>query len=111
MFSSDCTRRFSASFLLSKITLACEAMDDMHSFTSSLTLHTIKGLRSVLHWSESNPIRILHPSFQDFLSDPVRRGSGRWFVDLDGHNDNIAICCITLLEGKLKKNICNLCGS
>ena len=106
IFCSDCLAILGL-ILVVKIPLSCEAMDDILSLPRP-TVHTIKGLRSVLRWSESNPIRILHPSFQDFLSDRFRCGTSRWFVDLDTHNDRLAARCITLLEGKLKKNICNL---
>ena len=105
-FCSDCLAILGL-ILVVKIPLSCGAMDDILSLPRP-TLHTIKGLRSVLRWSESDPIRILHPSFQDFVSDRFRSGISRWFVDLDMHNDRIAVHCITLLEGKLKKNICNL---
>ena len=105
-FCSDCLSILGL-ILVVKVPLSCNPMDDILSLPRP-TLHAIKGLRSVLRWSESDPIRILHPSFQDFLSDRFRCGTSRWFVDLDTHNDRIAVRCITLLEGKLKKNICNL---
>ena len=106
IFCSDCLAILGL-ILVVKIPLSYGAMDDILSLPRP-TLHTIKGLRSVLRWSESDPIRILHPSFQDFLTDRFRCGTSHWFVDLDTHNDQIAVHCITLLEGKLKKNICNL---
>ena len=106
MFSSDCLAILGL-ILAVKIPLSCETMDDILSLPRP-TIHTIKGLLSILRWSESDPIRILHPSFQDFLSNRVRCGAGPWFVDVDTHNDRIAVHCIALLEGKLRKNICNL---
>ena len=105
-FCSDCLAILGL-ILVVKVPLSCNTMNDIICLPRP-TLHTIKGLRSVLRWSESDPIRILHPSFQDFLSDRFRCGTSRWFVDLDTHNDRIAVRCITLLEEKLKKNICNL---
>jgi hypothetical protein len=35
----------------------------------------ISRLGCVLYWSETEPVRILHPSFADFLSDRLRCGS------------------------------------
>jgi len=67
---------------------------------------TISHLGCVLHIGESDGIRILHPSFHDYLSS--RCSLEPWFVDLQLHNRKLALCCIGLLNRTLQKNICGL---
>ena len=111
-FRSDCLSILGL-ILVVKIPISCNAMDDLLNcgLPQGLprpSLHTLSCLGSVLRLSETDPIRILHPSFQDFLSDRVRCGNNAWFVELNRHHGDLAICCIGLLEQKLKKNICDL---
>jgi hypothetical protein len=68
----------------------------------------ISRLGCVLHWSETEPVRILHPSFADFLSDRLRCGSDLWHVDTLLHNRLLAVHCISHLNTVLRRNIRNL---
>jgi hypothetical protein len=70
--------------------------------------YIILRLGCVLHWSETGPVRILHPSFADFLSDRLRCGSNLWHVDTLLHNRLLAIHCISHLNAVLRRNICDL---
>jgi hypothetical protein len=70
--------------------------------------HIISRLGCVLHWSETGPVRILHPSFADFLSDRLRCGSDLWHVDTILHNRLLAVQCISHLNTVLRRNICDL---
>jgi hypothetical protein len=70
--------------------------------------HIISRLGCVLHWSETEPVRILHPSFTDFLSDQLRCGSDLWHVDTLLHSRLLAIHCISHLNTVLQRNICDL---
>jgi hypothetical protein len=70
--------------------------------------HTISRLRCVLSWSDTEPIRILHPSFAEFLSDHLRCGSEPWYINTFFHNRSFAIQCLTYLEATLRRNICDL---
>jgi hypothetical protein len=74
--------------------------DDRPSFL------TISRLGCVL--TQHPVVRILHPSFADFLSDRVRCGTDMWFIEPTAHNRNLAIRCLCLLQGILKRNICGL---
>jgi hypothetical protein len=55
-------------------------------------------LRSVISMSghENDPIRLIHPSFGDFLVDKTK--SGRFFVDLGGCRTHFAIHLLDLIE-------------
>ncbi|KAF7980262.1 hypothetical protein HWV62_39007 [Athelia sp. TMB] len=53
-------------------------------------------------------VRLLHPSFGDFLSTRTRCGRDIWHFDLPKHNHTVAVHCMRLLNGTLSRNICNL---
>ena len=54
------------------------------------------------------PIRVLHKSFPDFLTDPQRCNDKRFYVDSPSHHRNTSLSCLRLMKGKLKRNICQL---
>jgi hypothetical protein len=70
--------------------------------------HTISRLGCVLHWSRTEPMRIIHPSFADFLTDRLRCGSDAWYIHSPSHDERLAVQCIRRLDAVLKMNICNL---
>ena len=70
--------------------------------------YIISRLGCVLHCSETGPVRILHPSFADFLSDRLRCGSDLWHVDTLLHNRLLAVHCISHLNSVLRRNFRNL---
>ena len=77
----------------------------------SPSLYTIQKLGCVLRWSETDPtepVRLLHPSFADFLMNRRRCNLEALHVAAAVHCENIAIGCIRHLDGVLKKNISNL---
>jgi len=54
----------------------------------------------------TNPIRLLHASFHDFLTDQSR--SGDYFVDESGIQVDLAVASLRVLHGDLCFNICGL---
>ena len=67
--------------------------------------HTIDKLGSVLY--DNGIIRILHPSFADFLSRRDRCTCDAWFIDTTLHNIRVTRNCLDRLDF-LKENVCNL---
>ena len=67
--------------------------------------HTISKLGCVLSGEET--IRIIHPSFADFLLDRSRCGENL-YIDTQLHNRRLAVHCIDHLNKVLKRNIHNL---
>jgi hypothetical protein len=69
---------------------------------------TLESLSSVLGYSESLHIRLLHPSFRDFLLD-YRRCKDPEFqiVGKNAHRD-FAVSCIELMSKYLKQDMCSL---
>ena len=71
---------------------------------------TLRVLHSVLRVPDSleEPVRIFHKSFPDFLMDPSRCTDHRFFIDPLKYHREIVLSCLTVMKGKLKKNICEL---
>jgi NACHT domain len=71
---------------------------------------TLGLLRSVLDVpkSQDSPIRLLHPSFHDFLLDEQRCLDHQfWVHDRKAHND-LAESCLQVMSKSLRKDICGL---
>ena len=70
----------------------------------------IKPLGALLSGTtDSLPIRPLHASFPEFLSD--RNRSGEFFTDLSCIHDELAFSCLGVMKAELRFNICNLPSS
>ncbi|KAK6515996.1 hypothetical protein TWF281_004586 [Arthrobotrys megalospora] len=55
------------------------------------------------------PVRLLHPSFRDFLLDPGKESVGLWFrINEKETHAMIATRCLEVLSRCLKENICSL---
>ena len=78
------------------------------------TVHlTLRHLRSVLNVPDDNnlPIRLLHPSFRDFLLDKERCHDLLFWIDEKKAHENLALRCLqrlTDINTGLKRDICNL---
>jgi hypothetical protein len=71
---------------------------------------TLEDLHSILDIPKdpSNPIRLHHPSFRDFLLDQQRCGDLHFWVDEKKAHRAIADCCVQLMSDQLRKDICGL---
>ncbi|KIM73999.1 hypothetical protein PILCRDRAFT_39996, partial [Piloderma croceum F 1598] len=58
--------------------------------------------------SESEPIRILHKSFADFITDKERCPDARHFIDAPHHHSALGIYCLKLMNTRLIENICGV---
>lgn len=58
--------------------------------------------------SSTPTIRIIHPSFADFLSTQSRCGREKWFFRKAPHNSTLAVHCLHHLDNVLRQNICNM---
>ncbi|KIM73368.1 hypothetical protein PILCRDRAFT_15274, partial [Piloderma croceum F 1598] len=68
----------------------------------------LSRLRCLLQWSPGQPVRVLHASFEDYLTDPKRCGDQRWFIDMCFHHHQFALSCFRTMKMELKFNICDL---
>jgi WD40 repeat protein len=80
------------------------------SHPSSGVSSIMRSLHSVLLIPDNkeNPIHILHKSFPDFLTDPDRCKDERFFINPSVHHQEVLLSCLGLMEGRLKRNICDL---
>ena len=102
-FSSDCWSILGL-ILCAQIPLSYSVIDALLGLPQNRPARkSMSHLRCVLRISETDGIRILHPSFHDYLSE---RCSGEpWSINLDLHHKQLALCCIKLLDMELRENI------
>ena len=70
------------------------------------SIHTIGLLGCVL--SAGPTVRVLHPSFADFLSNRTRCGREIWHIDPPAFHERLLRQCLDRLDLFLKRNMCNL---
>ncbi|KAF8667760.1 hypothetical protein AX14_006302, partial [Amanita brunnescens Koide BX004] len=105
-FCSDCSNILGV-ILCARVPLSCSDIDALLELPQETpSWESVSRLRCVLHVSESERIRILHPSFHDYLSE--RCGDKPWSIDLERHNQELALRCINLLDKELRENICHM---
>jgi hypothetical protein len=93
--------------LCARIPLSDSAIDSILALPQRRpSRKSISRLGCVLRISETDGVRILHPSFQDYLLERCR--GEHWYINLELHNRNLALNCFKLLDEKLQKNICEL---
>ncbi|KAF2180324.1 HET-domain-containing protein [Zopfia rhizophila CBS 207.26] len=70
----------------------------------------IQHLHSVLNVPRNpdHPIRLLHPSFRDFLFDKHRCHDQSFWVEEKQANRTLAVSCIRFMSAFLKQDICNV---
>lgn len=70
----------------------------------------LRSLHSVLLVPEkaTDTLGLHHKSFADFLVDPARCKAAEFLIMEDDHHRSIALHCLDLMKGGLKKNICGL---
>lgn len=66
----------------------------------------IRKLECVLHFN--SVVRVLHPSFADFLSNKDRCTNEAWYIDVASHKLRFASQCLDFLDVHLKYNICDI---
>jgi hypothetical protein len=70
----------------------------------------LRDLHSVLNVPADRniPVRLLHLSFREFLTDPEKRGRSPFWVDSRKTHEMIATRCLELMSHSLKENACKL---
>ena len=90
--------------------LSRTSLADILETTPESIWNILTHLHSVLIVPESisKPIRILHKSFADFITDKQRCPDARHFTDASCHHLELGIRCLKLMETRLTKNICGI---
>ena len=71
---------------------------------------TLRSLHSVflVPKNNTNPVRVFHKSFPDFLTDPEWCKDERFFINPSVHHQEVLLSCLDLMKERLKRNICGL---
>ena len=105
-FCSDCCNILGV-ILCARVPLSCSVIDALLALPRETpSWKSVSRLRCVLHVSKTEQIRILHPSFHDYLSERCR--DQPWSINLEHYNKELALRCINLLDKELRENICNM---
>lgn len=72
-----------------------------------ITLRPLKSLLNVPD-DQDTPIRLLHPSFRDFLVNEERCRDSHFWIDQCKAHRYVAEQCLNLMTTTLKRNICQL---
>jgi len=70
------------------------------------SMHTLSLLGCVLQ--QHPTIRIIHPSFGEFLMTRARSGRDIWFFEASSYHRHLAFRCLDRMDAVLKQNMCNL---
>ena len=87
---------------------SASALANLLSISTREVKISLKSLRSLLNVSEDQnlPIRLLHPSFRDFLLNAGRCHDSHFWIDQEIVDKNIVMKCLQLMFNILRKNIC-----
>lgn len=90
--------------------LSITALSKLIRITKTSINARLSSLHSVLHIPNNKtlPVRLFHQSFRDFLLDSNTREKTPFWVNENEMNQKLTGYCLSVMRGKLKKNMCNL---
>jgi hypothetical protein len=95
-------------------TLSVRSLSKLLQSTEEEVGQTLGDLHAIVSIPEdpTQPLRLHHPSFRDFLLNAKRCGDERLWVDERSTHGKLASCCVELMSapGSLRQNMCNLSG-
>ncbi|KZP07137.1 hypothetical protein FIBSPDRAFT_914554 [Athelia psychrophila] len=107
--SADICRRVLGAVVVGRTPLSDDTMDSILGLESSKSSRRIlRKLGCLLQWSEGFPVRTLHASFADYLTDAGMCGHQPWFIDKLKHHLQFTIGCLRVMKKLLCFNICGL---
>jgi hypothetical protein len=68
----------------------------------------LRRAAAVVILKTSEPVRLFHPSFRDFISDPTRCKDDGLYVNVGQQHLRLALCCLRLMNSCLKYDICDI---
>ncbi|KIJ07421.1 hypothetical protein PAXINDRAFT_121025 [Paxillus involutus ATCC 200175] len=95
---------------LSRSQLSVVALDALMDLPPGTTKDTLRRLHSVIIVPDSDhkPIHLIHPSFHDFLIDPLRCTDSNFSVNSTVQHTVIAKQCLFTLTKLLHRDMCNI---
>ncbi|KZP33492.1 hypothetical protein FIBSPDRAFT_1036043 [Athelia psychrophila] len=107
--STETCRRVLGAVVVGRIPLTDDVMDSMLGLEHSKSCRRIlRRLGCLLQWSEGSPIRTLHASFADYLTDARACGDQPWFIDESKHHTDFTIGCFHVMKKHLRFYMCGL---
>ena len=96
--------------LVAKSPLSTRAIDAIlgNDTGGTSSRQILSCLRSVVRYAHEEPVRILHPSFADFLTNPKRCSNTLYAIVPREHNCMMASRCLRIMRSSLTRNICSL---
>jgi hypothetical protein len=95
--------------LTSRMPLSDNIIDRLLNLDEDRSSHFILArMHCLLVWSPGEPVRTLHASFSDYLTDPLRCGTNPWSINLPLANRDVALACLQVMKIGLQFNICGL---
>ena len=90
--------------------LSVFALANLLSIPTKKVEISLESLRSLLNIpvDQNLPVRLLHPSFRDFLLDIKRCRDSHFWIDHKIVDKNIVTNCLQLMFNTLRKDICGL---
>lgn len=91
-------------------TMSLASLTKLLDIPMSETKWTLNNLQSVLDVPMDNDgfIRLLHPSFRDFLLDADRCSNSRFVIDKNEAHGVIFRSCLRVMSNHLRRNMCGL---
>ena len=89
--------------------LSPSAIATLLGFDTEDVFSLLESLHSLLILQEdvSSPVRSFHKSFPDFITDPTRCISSRFYISSPDHHLELFISSLELMNKTLEKNMCN----
>ncbi|KAF8243945.1 vegetative incompatibility protein HET-E-1 [Wilcoxina mikolae CBS 423.85] len=81
---------------------------DVSPGTVSVRLRCLHSVLDVPESDETAPIKLLHPSFRDFLLNGERCLDKQLWIDDRNANERLFVSCLNLMSKRLHKDMCNL---
>jgi hypothetical protein len=90
--------------------LSSSALGQLLGLQGSEVRTALRFLHSLIHVPEPHdePIRVYHKSFADYLVDKERCLEPKLRVDPGDHHAHLAVRCLEVMNGSLKRNPCDI---
>ncbi|KAI1177260.1 hypothetical protein F4777DRAFT_542357 [Nemania sp. FL0916] len=103
-------KRVVGSIVLLEFPLSVQALAQLLDMPENEINNHLDYLHSVLNVPSSPklPVRLLHLSFRDFLTDPLKCGKNPFWIDEKESHWQLATYCIRVMEEELHQDMCEL---
>ncbi|KAG9026969.1 hypothetical protein FRB95_008281 [Tulasnella sp. JGI-2019a] len=92
--------------------LSPRALEALLGLGTGTACRTLQRLHSVIivpdHDPDSTPLRLIHPSFPNFLMTSSRCTDPRFFVDPATQHSRLALICLNHMNNLLRRDPCNI---